>query len=113
MKYIRTDDGIKKVFKKLKNELYLVKVSQFKYYHYYPDCKVADTIKELLDCYVLESKIDDDFDVLSKSEMERYFRFMPKDYNCYGAILVKGKGLIYVAKMKGVLPNGEIDWELL
>jgi hypothetical protein len=30
----------------------------------------------------------------------------------YGAIWTD-KGLIYVAKMKGILPNGEIDWELL
>ena len=30
----------------------------------------------------------------------------------YGAIWTNS-GLIYKAKMKGILPNGEIDWELL
>ena len=35
-----------------------------------------------------------------------------KDYHWFGAIWTD-KGLIYVAEMKGILPNGEIDWELL
>lgn len=31
----------------------------------------------------------------------------------YGSIYIKGKGWAHVAKMKGILPNGEVDWELL
>ena len=32
---------------------------------------------------------------------------------CIKAAVWTDKGLIYVAKMKGILPNDEIDWELL
>lgn len=35
-----------------------------------------------------------------------------KNVEVYGAIWTD-KGLIYKARMKGILPNGEIDWELL
>jgi len=40
------------------------------------------------------------------NDFELYF------YKVYGAIWTD-KGLIYVAKMKGILLNDEIDWELL
>lgn len=47
-----------------------------------------------------------DFEELTHKEaIEKFDAF-------YGAIWTN-KGLIYKAKMKGILPNGEIDWELL
>ena len=73
--------------------------------HSYYECECFDkdivkktyTIEELLDCYVAESKVDDDFDVLSKEEFAN-LKGLYGNYNCYGAIFVKGKGLIYVTK---------------
>ena len=48
----------------------------------------------------------DDFEELTpKATIEKFDIF-------YGSLWTD-KGLIYKAKMKGVLPNGEIDWELL
>jgi hypothetical protein len=52
MKYIRTNEGIHRVFKLLKNGYFLIKISKYKYYHAEPDCKQADTIEELIDEYV-------------------------------------------------------------
>lgn len=50
---------------------------------------------------IAELKIDNDY--IDEEE---------KNVKIYGAIWTD-KGLLYVAKMKGILPNGEIDWELL
>ena len=120
MKYIRTKDGIRRVFRKLKNGFYLVKVSKYKYYHYYPDCEVADTIERLCDEFVVVWK-GNKANPYKFTQLE-WVEFAKAKYmetngkndveSIYGAIWTD-KGLIYVAKMKGVLPNGEIEWELL
>lgn len=104
MKYIRTQNGIKKVFRKLKNGFYLVKESQFHYNHYFPNCKVADTIEELCDWFVL--KIDGKLKICYDN-LDNAFACEGNDigrYEIYGA-LDTDKGLIYVAKMNesGVL----------
>lgn len=78
----------------------------------------ADTIVELCDRFVLSG-----IDIIYIDFEDMKYRF--KDYDMWyditetelrqgicGAIWTD-KGLIYKAKMKGVLPNGEIDWELL
>jgi len=51
MKYIRTEDGIKKVFKVLKDGFLLVKEGR-RYNHYFPECKQANTIEELCDGFI-------------------------------------------------------------
>lgn len=104
MKYIRVNDGIRKVFRKLKDGFYLVKVSKYKYYHYYPDCKVADTIEELVDEYVLVEKSARCF--LNYDEItEDDLKLCLQDHDIFGAIWTD-KGLIYVAKMN---EKGELE----
>lgn len=82
--------------------------------------KQADTIEELFDRFVIvfthsnnEFCYRNDFfkigDALYFIDL---YKSRCKILNTYGAIWTD-KGLIYVAKMKGILPNGEIDWELL
>ena len=80
--------------------------------------KQADTIEELCDEFVVfgehiipnHTHFSSLTDVGIKSCLEAKAAI-------YGAIWTKGKHdepiLKSVAKMKGVLPNGEIDWELL
>lgn len=83
----------------------------------------ADTIEELFDEFVsitenltpeiLVPKYISTKDTLTNAWKNRF-----EDELCYENVVIFGaiwtdKGLIYVAKMKGVLPNGEIDWELL
>ena len=79
--------------------------------------KQADTIEELCDWFIVEG---DDNEItyhktLSSAETDGkdYILESNETYTIYGCVSVKGKGLFYRAKMKGVLPNGEIDWELL
>lgn len=77
--------------------------------------KQADTIEELCDGYVVES--DDGwygFKIINFAKQDYHIRERYQEQNIilYGFIKTD-KGLIYVAKMKGILPNGEIDWELL
>lgn len=85
--------------------------------------KQADTIEELCDERVLSHYFKEtdytDYKVLPKSQWDIMaqsvsLRLKEKitDINYLGAIWTD-KGLIYVTKMKGILPNGEIDWELL
>lgn len=64
----------------------------------------ADTIEELCDECVCDKKCVGFIDARG---FELY-----KKFDVYGAIWTD-KGLIYKSRMKGVLPNGEIDWELL
>ncbi len=108
MKYIRTKDG-----RLLKGSNYGFGVGM-PYKNY--DVKIADIIEELFD----------DFVCVGSAEYQKYIKHSLKEalqkqrwlerngYTCdiYGAIWTDG-GLIYKAKMKGVSPSGEIDWELL
>jgi len=112
MKYIRTKDGIYEVdcekydfigkeFKKAtwgKSELVI---------------KQADTIEELFDWLVYRPNGKIKYLIENIKQQDQCYDYEILDFeNWYGAIETD-KGLIYKAKMKGVLPNGEIDWELL
>lgn len=108
MKYIRTKDDIYKVI--LVSPLDFVRID--KRDGTYPDVfekdilKQSDTIEELFDEFVFDNLVWDKLeDVKFCIEKEHYTKIR-------GAIWTD-KGLIYKAKVKGVLPNGEIDWELL
>ena len=70
--------------------------------------KQADTIEELCDEFVAYHK------TLKLTYVIRKMPFVEQDenFNIYGAIWTEW-GLKYVAKMKGILPNGEREWELL
>ena len=106
MKYIRTNDGIYEIVEDLYfgrfllNNKKIVSLSD-------SDVKQADTIEELCDEFVcrdlyyykLSKKIIDMLDNKDKTKI-------------YGAIWTK-KGLIFIAKLKGILPNGKIDWKLV
>lgn len=111
MKYIRTKDGIYNIIELDEVWGFLCNNSQT-----YGDVyigtdkaiKIAKTIEEL-------------FDLIICWQGKQWGFFMPielEDINkekwdkIYGVIFTD-KGFIYKAKMKGVLPNGEIDWELL
>lgn len=124
MKYIRTEDGIIP-----DSWEYLPKLSKTDYHKYFNNMlKSAETIEELFDefrgiwinYYEEEGKdaheeyyydkeknvFYDDFEELTPKEAIEKFDIF------YGAIWTD-QGLIYKAKMKGILPNGKIDWELL
>ena len=122
MKYIRTKDGRfleeknidimenwfdDKLFKPCKKPKYWITKLEI--------LSQADTIEELFDEFVVEyqTKKKNVFHLFNEAR-EDYIK-CPIDmggFSLYGAIWTS-KGLIYKAKMKGVLPNGEIDWELL
>lgn len=109
MKYIRTKDG------------QIVK-------HPHPDAQVftfryeieksADTIGELCDCFIKIKRKNNykdyilKFDYKDLEELKKQFVKFPQS-PVYGAIHIEDKGLIYKAKMKGILPDGKIEWELL
>lgn len=130
MKYIRTKD--EKIIKILKEGIddfgKYGMVDEENCIRNYDDLKQTNTIEELFDefrgvwinYYESENKdaheeyhydkeknvFYNDFEELtSKEAIEKFDIF-------YGAIWTN-KGLIYKAKMKDVLSNGEIDWELL
>ena len=70
--------------------------------------KQANTIEELCDEFVVVRENGKSMTALLDLAKE----YAKCGIKTYGAIWTD-KGLIYVAKMEGVLPNGEIDWELL
>lgn len=85
--------------------------------------KQADTIEELCDEFVsitedLAPEILVPKYISPKDTLEIAWKNRFEDEMCYKNVITFGaiwtdKGLIYRAKMKGILPNGEIDWELL
>ena len=106
MKYIRTKDGrIGKVTHE-DNKNYRAKFGRKCPLVSKDDViKTADTIEELCDMFVYKYQV-------FAPIVERAKVICEDITQVFGAIWTD-KGLIYVAKMKGVLPNGEIDWELL
>lgn len=124
MRYVRTKDGIYVVVREKQEKL----VVRTRNADFEPNftilkkyiIKSADTIKELCDELVLIEEdyptILEELDFKGKTYLRRneyeFLRKLPEKPIIYGAIWTD-KGLIYVAKMKGVLPNGEIDWQLL
>lgn len=120
MKYIRTKNEIFEVIKEDGN--WIICISAFERMKKCQCClkkhaiiKQADTIEELCDEFVVAYEdgariVYGDLEwakVKAKASLE-----LGNKSIIYGAIWTD-KGLIYKAKMKGVLPNGEIDWELL
>lgn len=119
MRYIRTEDNrIYEITKVEYNED--IDMNQYFYkgghINSHEVIKQANTIEGLCDEFVLVApyrfrkprtgrELDKDFEEM------KYF-YTDKDDTIYGAIWTD-KGLIYVAKMKGILQSGEIDWELL
>lgn len=119
-KYIRTKTEIKKIETTLNNKELFDYLAQFD--NYKDDLiKAVDTIEEAFDEFVVAapyrfkfpktaSEVNRDFD-----EMKDFYT--DKDDIIYGAIWTTGEHgepiLKSIAKMKGILPNGEIDWELL
>ena len=132
-KYIRTKDGIYDFHKitiikymekyfvcPIRNETFdQHRINEHLYIkEKYEIIKNADTIEELCDCFVKIKRKRGCKDFILKHDFrdlpllkEQYVKY--PDSPVYGAIHIEDKGLIYVAKMKGVLLNGEIDWELL
>lgn len=77
--------------------------------------KIADNIEELCDELIFDNFYHSCMTpsaMHTKENQEIIKGYLKQNIICYGAIWTD-KGLIYVAKMKGVLPNSEIDWELL
>lgn len=102
MKYIRTKDGIIDYYEWRANE------------DNYKIVRDGDTIEELCDGFVFVSKKDKNitpYFTATLAVFDNVKSLLDTD-DVYGAIWTD-KGLIYVAKMKGILSNGEIDWELL
>ena len=105
MKYIRTKDG-----RLFKGSNYGFGVGM-PYKNY--DVKVADTVPELCDMFVMKTYLTYYTNSHLKDLLLEYDKFHFKDgIVIYGAIFTD-EGIIYKAKMKGVLPHGEIEWELL
>lgn len=126
MKYIRTKDnygGEEMIFDtaeliKTKSELMPYNTDDGEGIMAEDIIKQADTIEELCDEFVGISKINHKA-YTGKLDGAYWFKqsngWLDRVDNyekIYGAIYTD-KGLIYKAELKGVLPNGEIDWELL
>lgn len=135
MKYIRTKDGIYEVieecFKPMENNMVFIPREGLT-----KILNQADSIEELCDVIVCRNELfypltsnreGNEFNweeinrfrtsvVMSEEEYNKIKEttndFEPYFWKVFGAIWTD-RGLIYVAKMKDVLPNGEIDWESL
>ena len=116
MKYIRTKDRVSRVDTKLSCKALYEYLIQFD--NYKNDLvQTADTIEELCDVVVYVKEGYDNHVEHIKDFQNRNKKLFDKDLIVYGAIWVEGEHnepiIKSVAKMKGVLPNGEIDWALL
>ena len=108
MKYIRTRNFIVELetWMEIGNDTLFIGGARHKI------VKQADTIEELYDGYVIESKNNPA--IWFEITCDEFSRQKPSfNYWIIYAYIKTDKGLIYVAKMKGILPSGEIDWELL
>lgn len=83
-----------------------ISASLYKYeddLHKFSVRKEADTIEELCDCFIIEGdNLEFDYQTtLLGAEIYGTDNILESNetYTIYGCILVKGKGLIYVAKM--------------
>ena len=119
MRYIRTTDGRISYLHREPNEKaadyeMLTSTGFVTYCNKDEVVEVADNVEELCDEFVVVSSLCRS--LLNENEQQDIKRFA-KSNNGYGAIWIKGEHgepiLKSVAKMKGFLPNGEIDWELL
>jgi len=99
--YIKTTDGIKKIFKQCKNGTYLVK-GKYRYSHYFKTAQVAETIDELCDAVIIYLK-GYEFPVIYDTESFKEYTikqminllirnksYMKKVEKIYGAIWTEG-----------------------
>ena len=131
MKYIRTKDGHR--FIRIDDKLYDLENMPNGVWFDGTNIKDSDdwdSANIYTNCFDSQTNIIeelfDDFVIIGSDEYQKYIKHSLKEalqkkewlerlgYTCniYGSIWTNN-GLIYKAKMKGVLPNGEIDWELL
>lgn len=112
MKYIRTKDGIHKCREGFED-----------WEKGHDEIKSANAIEELCDGLILLMGKPYFCEYDNKNKKLYYYGNYSGNYARFEldtleklevySYIKTDKGLIYVAKMKGVLPNGEIDWELL
>ena len=96
MKYIRTKDEIQ--------ALYIDDFTE-EGKEYYTNCKIADTIEELCDEFVIDYKLVERHQFLGKIKLTEMAKVLLSGKRVYGAIWTD-KGLIYVAKMND---KGELE----
>ena len=120
-KYIRTKYGI---FKSNEYKLSIEELQGIKHGSTYSkDLKIADTIEELCDEFVIHNP-NNDGDwfpkyFVYKNRIEDLFTESmiklqkEKNIEVFASIWLEDGTLKSVAKMKGILSNGKIDWELL
>lgn len=131
MKYIRTKDGIYEVVKEEK-DYFIISLKNIEEDCYDVPCinrkdiiKQSDDVEDLFDGFWWENEdysepifvsnkgyLIDKINAWKQSDKELNTDSFSK-ISVYGSIYIKGQGWAHVAKMKGILPNGEIDWELL
>lgn len=129
MKYIRTQNG--KIMEiDLSNEHDQLFYNHYKNNPFLDDfekgcliIKETDNVEKLFDCLVLWKEIipirhsNAKYDIDDIAITQGSYAWDEKKYkeayrDTYGAIWTN-EGLIYKAKIKRILPNGEIDWKLL
>lgn len=129
MKYIRTKDGIYEVLNESKlpvgdDVFYMTACKNF---YSYEVIKQADMVEKLFDEFVCnacplglsphDSHCVEGSLIEAKLTRDRYLDNFNEGVEIYGAIWIKlsngAPRLEPIAKMKGILPNGEADWELL
>lgn len=119
MKYIRTKYQIYDTYSKYIHLQETKYAKKTEYYYQTNDLSIpfelkvlkqADTIEELCDRFIVEYE-NGSFTIFTDfRDLKKHFDYYPQDYHKvtgrYGAILVKGKGLIYRAKMND---KGELE----
>lgn len=134
MRYIRTTDGRISYLRREPNEKaadyeMLTSSGMLTYRREDEVIKVADNVEELCDEFVaiaedespylfsIYENNDKKYVYINEENAEPLLETFIKNKIIHGAIWAKGEHdepiLKSVAKMKGVLPNGEIDWELI
>lgn len=114
MKYIRTKDGVYEVVTTERGSdnklLYIISTSKSDtstdWIHEGDVIKQADTIEELCDWFFLEGAKGNPIDYKKLYTAKRAKERMQIEHDLYGVIHIKGKGLIYVAKMN---EKGELE----
>lgn len=103
MKYIRTEDGILKVDGYDDRGVCVCSGKTFYRDEY---IKQANTIEELCDWFFLEGANGNPINYKKFYTAKRSKERMQIEHDLYGVIHIKGKGLIYVAKLND---NGELE----
>ena len=113
MKYIITKDGI---YRNASVSTDLVIICRDRECEVNPSDIInqADTIEELCDEYRYgEHKLCYMYDKNVWLDWETDNELTEEEIATVKAAIWTDKGLIFIAKMKGILPDGEIEWELV